>query len=228
MGEKCLKSWIKYFPDFEIIRWDESNVDLECCKYVKEAHEAKKWAFVSDYVRYKVLYEQGGVYFDTDVEVIRSFDDILEKGSFLGCESVVEDQEIRVAPGLGMAAEPRMPIYREILDDYERSSFYNEDGSLNRYTIVERTTDILKKHGLKETNDIQNVAGINVYPPEYFCPMNINTFKLNITKNSYSIHRYAASWITPRERFNTKMYSIIYRVFGEKTAQKIRTVLKKL
>ena len=86
LGKKCLRSWKKHFPDYEIIRWDESNVDLTGCQYAREAYAEKKWAFVSDYVRYKVLYEQGGIYFDTDVEVLRSFDDILEKGSFMGCE----------------------------------------------------------------------------------------------------------------------------------------------
>lgn len=87
LGKKCLKSWKKYLPDYEIVEWNESNFDLNCCRYVQEAAKEKKWAFVSDYARYKILYEQGGIYFDTDVEVLKSFDDILANGAFMGCEN---------------------------------------------------------------------------------------------------------------------------------------------
>ena len=86
LGQKCLDSWKQYFPDYEIKEWNETNFDVNCCQYIKEAYAAKKWAFVSDYARFKILYEQGGVYFDTDVEVIKPFDDILIKGNYMGCE----------------------------------------------------------------------------------------------------------------------------------------------
>ena len=225
LGEKCLKTWKRYFPDYEIIEWNESNFDINCCKYVKEAYEAKKWAFVSDYARFKILYEQGGVYFDTDVEVVKSFDEILDKGAFMGCENpcIKMDgdkclQGSSVAPGLGCAVEPQNPFYKEILDDYEKSSFYNEDGTLNLYTVVQRTTDALKKYGLKDTMEIQNVNGIVIYPAEYFCPINIDTNKLKITKNTYSIHRYAASWVSKGAVLRGKIYKFIRRTFGEKTA----------
>lgn len=227
LGKKCLRSWKKHFPDYEIIRWDESNVDLTSCQYAREAYAEKKWAFVSDYVRYKVLYEQGGIYFDTDVEVLRSFDDILEKGSFMGCEYQGLNGEVRVAPGLGIAAEPYLPLYREILDNYERSSFYKEDGTLNLYTIVERTTDILLQHGLGNTAKIQSVAGIYIYPSEYFCPINTNNFQLTITENTYSIHHYAASWTSTKERFNTQVFKILCRIFGEERALRIKELIKR-
>ena len=225
LGKKCIKSWKKYFPDYEIIEWNESNFDFNCCQYVKEAYEAKKWAFVSDYARYKILYEQGGVYFDTDVEVIAPFDDILEKGSFMGCENPMNNPKIRVAPGLGIAVEPGLPFYKEILDDYEKSSFLNGDGSLNLYTIVDRTTDLLTVHGLECRNEIQTVAGINVYPSEYFCPLNMDTGKLEKTKNTRSIHRYAATWVDSKSRFRGKVYFVLVRVFGEKVAKKFRKYL---
>ena len=225
LGLKCLKSWKKYFPDYEIIEWNESNFDFNCCQYVKEAYESKKWAFVSDYARYKILYEQGGVYFDTDVEVVASFDDILKKGSFMGSENPMNDPTVRVASGLGMAAEPGLPFYKEVLDNYEKSSFYKEDGSLNLYTIVERTTDLLKSHGLEDKNEIQTVAGMTVYPSEYFCPINMDTGKLEKTKNTRSIHRYAATWVDPKSRFRGKVYFFIVRIFGEKFAKKMRKYL---
>lgn len=233
LGKKCLKSWKKYFPDYEIIEWNESNFNFDCCQYVKEAYEAKKWAFVSDYARYKILYEHGGIYFDTDVEVIKSFDDILSKGSFMGCENPplmnktnkdLSEEHIKVASGLGCAAEPGLDFYREILTDYEKSSFLNEDGSMNLYTIVARTTDLLRKYGLMDTDDIQCIAGINIYPAEYFCPINMDTGKLVITKNTYSIHRYAASWVDDYSRFRGKIYIIIRRCLGEKLTLKIRKI----
>ena len=223
LGKKCLKSWKKYFPDYEIIEWNESNFDFNCCQYVKEAYEAKKWAFVSDYARYKILYEQGGVYFDTDVEVIKSFDSILEAGAFMGCE----DASMKVAPGLGMAVEPGNAFYKEVLDDYEKSTFIKEDGSMDLYTIVHRTTDIFRKHGLTGENEIQTVEGINIYPARYFCPINMDTGKLEITPDTYSIHRYAASWVSPKERARGKIYFAIVKIFGEKTAKKVRSIFGK-
>lgn len=219
LGKKCLKSWKKYFPDYEIIEWNENNFDLNCCQYVKEAYEAKKWAFVSDYVRYKVLYEQGGVYFDTDVEVIKSFDDVLEKGSFMGCENTDYKKDIAINPGLGCAVEPGLDFYREILEDYEKSSFLKDDGSLNLYTIVDRTTEFLKKYGLKNTTDVQQVAGINIYPVEYFAPIDMRNGKVTITKQTHSIHRYAASWESKYSIIRGKIYRFISRNFGERVAE---------
>ena len=221
LGEKCLASWKKYFPDYEIVEWNESNFDVNCCQYVKEAYEAKKWAFVSDYARFKILYDQGGVYFDTDVEVIKSFDDILEKGNFMGCENKVS----AVNPGLGLAVAPGLGLIKEILEDYEKDSFLNSDGSLDLTTIVTRTTNILKRHGLQNINEIQTVAEIDIYPVDYFCPIDMSSGKLVITKNTHSIHRYAGSWETNGNKFRGKVYRLISRTFGERIAEKIRKVM---
>lgn len=221
LGEKCLASWKKYFPDYEIVEWNESNFDVNCCQYVKEAYEAKKWAFVSDYARFKILYDQGGVYFDTDVEVIKSFDDILEKGNFMGCENKVS----AVNPGLGLAVAPGLSLIKEILEDYEKDSFLNSDGSLDLTTIVTRTTNILKRHGLQNINEIQTVAEIDIYPVDYFCPIDMSSGKLVITKNTHSIHRYAGSWETNGNKFRGKVYRLISRTFGERIAEKIRKVM---
>ena len=222
LGIQCLESWKKHFPDYEIIRWDESNFDVNCCQYVREAYEAKKWAFVSDYARCKVVYEQGGVYFDTDVEAIASFDDIIEKGAFMGSESPMTSDTVKVNIGLGFAVEAGHPFYKELLESYEADTFYKADGSLNLYTVVERVTDLLKAHGLKDVNEIQTVEGITVYPSEYFCPINMDTGKMEKTKNTRSIHRYAATWVDPKSRFRGKVYFWLVRFLGEKNAKKIR------
>lgn len=222
LGQKCLKSWKKYFPDYEIIEWNESNFDFNSCQYVKEAYEAKKWAFVSDYARYKILYECGGIYFDTDVEVIKPFDDILKNGAFMGCENPDLESTFAVNPGVGVGVEPGHKFYREVLDEYECSSFYKEDGSLNLYTIVERTTDLLRKYGLTETMELQEIEGITIYPAEYFCPINMNTGKLTKTKNSHSIHRFAGSWVDEKSKLRGFVYRNIRRFFGEKIAGKMQ------
>ena len=221
LGKKCYETWKKYFPDYEIIEWNESNFDVHCCKYVEEAYEAKKWAFVSDYARFKVIYEQGGVYFDTDVEVINQMDDILSRGAYMGSER----KFMCVNPGIGFAVEPRHPFIKELLDDYEKSSFVKEDGSLDLTTIVDRTTKFLKSHGLEDANEIQTVAGITVYPVDYFCPIDMDTGKLEITENTRSIHRYAASWVDDYSKFRGKVYKFLRRVLGEKTVKKIRNLV---
>lgn len=207
-----IETWKKYCPDYEIIEWNEKNFDINKNQYCKEAYEAKKWAFVSDYARFWILYEYGGLYFDTDVEVIKPLDSIIEKGPFMGCERDVERNgatAIAVAPGLG--------LYKEILDLYEGLHFKNEDGSLNLKTVVQYTTEILVKHGLKNTNQIQKCAGIYIYPREYFCPKNIDTGALEITENSYTIHHFEGSWLTPWLRFRHNVKLLLISIFGEKT-----------
>lgn len=220
MGLKCLNSWKKYFPDYEIIEWNEANFDYNSCQYAKEAYEAQKWAFVSDYVRFVVLYEHGGVYFDTDVEVIKSFDDILESGGFMGCENKITQpgDKLAVNPGLGLAVEAGDPIIKELIDDYNNSSFKRENGSLDLTTIVERTTEFLLKHGLEDKNEIQKVDGITVYPVDYFCPIEMSTHRLIITENTRSIHHFVASWVDIKSKARGKIYRFIRRIFGKNIA----------
>ena len=112
---KCIESWRRFLPDYEIIEWNESNFDVYCCEYVQEAYEAKRWAFVSDYARFKILYENGGLYFDTDVEIIKPMDDLISKGGFMGCE---EETALSVAPGLGLGVSPGLGLYKELLESY--------------------------------------------------------------------------------------------------------------
>lgn len=208
LAKKCIASWKKYLPDYEIRQWDESNYDVNKIPYIKEAYAAKKFAFVSDYARFDILYNYGGIYFDTDVEIISPLDCIISAGSFMGCENkatpgatpnllgVAPGLGLRVNPGLGLGVTPGLGLIREILDNYSTLHFKRPDGSLNQTTIVKYTTEILCKHGLVNTPDIHTVAGINIYPCEYFCPLDYNTGNLIITKNTVSIHHYTASWKT--------------------------------
>ena len=209
-AKRCIESWKKYCPDFEIKEWNEDNFDINICDYVKEAYDSKKWAFVSDYARFWILYTFGGLYFDTDVEMIKSFEKIIQLGSFMGCEAPNPcsnfkrkniDSRFGLAanPGLGLAAAPGLGIYKEILDKYSRRHFFKENGGIDETTVVAQTTSVLLEHGWIPGYQIQNIEGITIYPPEYFCPLNYYTGELEITSNTYSIHHYSATWVNPME-----------------------------
>lgn len=207
--KKYIESWKKFLPDFEIKEWNEKNFNINECTYAREAFEAKKWAFVSDYARFKILYEYGGIYFDTDVEVIKSFDHILSCGAFMGIEKVSSKVETSVAPGLGIGCNPGLKIYEEILTKYNNIHFLNFDGTYNLKTVVEYVTDILKKHGFTEKDELQKVAGITIYPADVFDPIDCETGRINITPNTVSIHHYAASWADNSTKMKKKFQSLI-------------------
>lgn len=210
LAKKCLSSWQKFMPDYEIVRWDESNLDFNTCDYASEAYRAKKWAFASDYARFKILYEQGGIYLDTDVELIRSLEPILELGPYMGFEIDCTDEENgSVAAGLGLAANPGLGLYKDILDSYERDHFVKDDGSCDLTTVVERVTDILRGKGLREVSGIQEVAGVRIYPTEYFCPKDPRNLRLNLTENSYSIHHFDGSWTTGKQKFHKRIAGVL-------------------
>ena len=211
IAEKCIASWKKYLPEYEIRRWDESNFDLNMIPYTKEAYAAGKYAFVSDYARFWILYHYGGVYFDTDVEVIRPVDDILERGDFLGVESD-RNGEITVNPGLGFAASKGSEAIWELLNLYRTFHFLNADGTHCLKNIVEITTEYLSARGLENTGEIQQCCGFTIYPNDSFCPIDYDTRELKITENTRTIHHYAESWV-PR---STRFKNALSRLFGKR------------
>ncbi len=215
-ARKCIASWRKYLPDYEIIEWNEDNFDVNSIPYTVQAYEAKKYAFVSDYARFKILYEQGGLYFDTDVEVVRPMDDIVARGPFMGFE--INPGEKRrfgaVNPGLGIGAIAGMKLYREIIDYYNNLHFIESDGTYNvTDAVVNITTRELIKAGLKDHCGMQTVAGINIYPSEYFNPFDDITGRLNKTENTCTIHWYSKTWmdVNPIRQFLARIY---HRVCG--------------
>lgn len=206
--KRCIRSWKKFLPDYNIHEINEDNYDLNRKpSYVQQAYTAKKWAFVSDYARFDVLYHQGGVYFDTDVQIIRPMVEILQKGSYMGCERDGNGiTEIFVAPGLGMAAVPGLQIYKEILDTYENDCFISDDVSMNQNTVVVRTTNVLKQHGLKNIAEVQTVDGITIYPTSFFCPnlrWYVELFQWHET--ALTIHWFDASWWSDEKKRNEKI-----------------------
>ena len=209
-AKKCIASWKKFFPGYEIKEWNESNFDVNCCDYVKEAYAAKKWAFVSDYTRFWILYHEGGLYFDTDVEVIKDMSDIIAKGAFMGCETdnkCAPGLGLGANPGLGLGANPGLGLYKEILDYYEKIHFFIEGNTTE--TVVTHTSKILKSHGWVGNGEIEQIEGVTIYPPEYFCPMDYKTGKLDITPNTRSIHWYTASWQSSYSKAKTKLQQLL-------------------
>lgn len=225
---KCIDSWRKYMPDYEIKEWNESNFDVNIIPYTKEAYEAKKYAFVSDYARFWILYKYGGVYFDTDVEVIRPLDEIINRGAFMGCEIDGQDPhygDIAVAPGLGLAVEAGHEVYKAILEKYAELRFYNEDGSLDTTTVVQHTTRVLKQFGLQNITGIQNINNIYIYPQCYFNPFDDATGRLNKTSDTYTIHWFSKTWlnVSPTRQWLSRM---AHRIFGVNFTSKLRKLFK--
>lgn len=195
LAKKCISSWKKYCPDYEIIEWNETNFDLYYNDYVKEAYESKKWAFITDVVRLYALVNFGGIYMDTDVEVLKSLDEFLDNEAFSGFEA-----KDRIPTGI-MASEKGSAIMSELLSDYEGVHFKNDDGSLDMTTNVTRITDVCLKHGLQLNGEFQVVNGFALYPSDYFCPKDPITKKFNLTEKSCTIHHFDGSWLTGTQRF---------------------------
>ena len=195
LAVKCIESWKKYCPDYEIVEWNETNFPPTFNDYVKEAYEAKKWAFVSDVARLYALVEFGGVYMDTDVEVLKSLDDILAYDAISGFEAVDS-----IPTGL-MAAKKGHPLFQRLLSDYEGEHFLYEDGSMNMTTNVIRITDACLDYGLKLNNKMQTVGGFTLMPKEYFCPKDNITEEIKVTENTYTIHHFSSSWLSDEKRY---------------------------
>jgi hypothetical protein len=230
-------------PDYEIIEWNEDNYDVNKIAYTAEAYAAKKYAFVSDYARFDILYQHGGLYFDTDVEVIKPFDDIVANGPFMGCEiDAKKGDSIAVAPGLGLGVNPGLGLgvnpglglgvnpglglYKEILNYYANLHYTVNGQIIENVTVVTHTTNILFQHGLKNVPGIQQVAGVTIYPQRYFNPLDDATGKLSITPDTYSIHWFSKTWcnVSP---LRTKLSRLSHRILGTKFIPAIKRLLKR-
>ncbi len=233
LAKRCIESWKKYLPDYEIKEWNEDNFNVNIIPYTSEAYKAKKYAFVSDYARFWILYHYGGVYFDTDVEIIKNMDSIIDNGSFMGYEhNPIPEKSIfgEIAPGLGLGVETGDAFIGKILEHYSCLSFFNKDGSQNSETIVTITTSLFKEAGLKPTAGIQTINGFTIYTKEYFCPKDYITGKLEIDENTVSIHHYGASWYPWYAKLEMRishLFGLEYRDFLHRNIPKIRSFFKR-
>lgn len=202
---KCINSWKKFCPDYEIILWDENSFDINSNTYVKEAYESKKYAFVTDYVRLYALYNFGGIYMDTDVEVIKNLDDFLQYDGFSGFET-----ETTVPTGI-MASVKGTQLLYQLLEYYDNRHFVI-DGEFDTTTNVEIITKIFIEKGLKANNSFQCIEGFSLFPKDFFCPKNYQDGQIYLTSNTVTIHHFSGSW----QSRELKKATYLIRKYGKK------------
>lgn len=212
----CIASWKKVMPDYEIKEWNENNFNIDECTFAAQAYADRNFAFVSDYVRAKVLFENGGIYLDTDVETLKSFDPFLNDGMFVGFE------EKNFVGTCVIGAEKENPLMKEYLDFYSSHSYFNEDGSKYKDTNVVLLTSLLEKKGLVRNDEKQTVDGVTVYPRTYFSPYDYINGISYITADTVSIHHFAQLWLPKKSRIKGELKKLIAKVIGGETIKKLR------
>lgn len=213
---QCISSWKKHCPDYEIIEWNEDNYDVTQNKYIKAAYENKKWAFVSDYARLDIVYQNGGIYLDSDVELRKNLNRFRKNKAFMGFHTPNQ-----VNTGCILGAVPEFELIRELRDEYNSRNFLNTDGTLNLRTCNDYESEFFISKGLKPNNTMQLIQGMKIYPTEYFAPKAPGSGLCNITSKTVSIHHYNASWY-PQEKVGKRQRDRkIYAILGEETGNKL-------
>lgn len=207
---KCIESWKKHCPEYEIIRWDESNYDINKNEYMRQAYEAKKWGFVPDYARLDVVYTYGGIYLDTDVEVVKNFDELLYLSGFAGFES-----KKFVNFGQGFGAIEGNIMLKDLMEDYKDKKFYLPNNQFDLTPSPAYQTAVLKKFGLEMNNKLQKIKDMVILPCECFSPD--NNMIPHITENTFSIHHFSGSWTTG----DNKLFLDQQRNFAQKSAERV-------
>lgn len=199
---KNINSWKKFCPDYEIVRWDESNYDYKKNEYMYEAYMRRKWGFVSDYARFDIVNTYGGIYFDADVEIIKNIDNFLYDEAFIGFY-----KGRYINSGSGFGAVSGFALLKDLIKTYDNTSFICPDGTLNLKTNLNYETPMFQRYGLVRNNTLQVVKGMKVYPSDVFSPKGGYTGLINVTNNTHSIHHYAVTW------HDEKMFSKRERAF---------------
>ena len=222
--KRCIESWRIKLPEYEIIEWNEKNFDFNNSNtYVKQALKRKRWAFVTDYMRLKILYDHGGIYLDTDVEVIKSFDTLLNDNSFIGLESF--DTICTAVIG----AKKNEVWIRKLLELYDKRNFIIENNkedllpnSKYIFNYLNTEYQIVNKDKIQVTNE-----GLKIYPTEYFSPKNYSTMKTRITNNTYAIHYYGGMWKSSADKIKDYCLALITRIIGEKNRERVKIIIKR-
>lgn len=223
--QKYICSWKEKMPDYTFMEWNEGNFDIEhSIPYVQQAYAARKFAFVSDYVRIAMLYQYGGIYFDTDVEVRKSFEEYLEdKAMVLGFES---ERSLLTA---FIAVEKQHLYIKEFLDSYEERSFLQPNGEFDLTVINKGFSELLETKGLKlERNEYQEPAeGVAVYPEEYFCGFDVKNWHTAVTEKTCTVHHMASSWVPGKKGLKLKMIKLLQKLVGYHNYDKLKSMIKK-
>ena len=216
LAQKCISSWKKYCPDYEIIEWNEDNFDLDYNGYTRYCYDNKKWAFLSDFIRLVVVAEHGGLYFDTDVELLKSPDKLLQYEAFYGFEN-----NSNIATGLGFGAQANHPTILAMKGKYEEVK-PNVDGTYPMIVCPALNTAALIPFGLRLDGSRQNVAGAEILPVEYLNPYDDPTGCLTKTQNTISVHWYSKSWMSKGTILRSKLTKPLHRIFGVDAFKRFR------
>ena len=216
LAKKCIASWNKYCPDYEIIEWNEDNFDLDYNGYTRWCYDNRKWAFLSDFVRLVVVAEHGGIYFDTDVELLKKPDELLRYEAVYGFEN-----DANIATGLGFGAEAHHPTIEAMKAQYLA---LEPDGEGNYPMVVcpALNTAALLPFGLKLDGSRQNIAGAEILPVEYLNPYDDPTGRLRKTGNTVSVHWYSKSWMSKGTILRSKLTKPLHRIFGVDAFRRFR------
>ncbi len=218
----CIESWKRFCPDYQIIEWNEDNFDIDCIPFVREAYDAKKWAFVADYARLKIVYENGGIYLDTDVELLKSPDSLLSLPAYAGFQ---EDDLVNT--GLGFGAEKGNKVIKALMEDYHWRSAPAESAGYEKIACPIINTAVLEGLGLLANGEMQSVDGMTFFPRDYFCPKDSQTYLMSITDNTYSIHHYDATWKNQNSGAKQKLIRAVVRVIGKDRFIKLKKFIKR-
>lgn len=206
-----MSSWQKYCPDYEIIRWDETNYDVSKNRYMAEAYRSKVWGYVPDYARLDILYREGGIYLDTDVELVKNIDELLYQPAFAGIESTG-----KVNPGLGFGSVCGHPMIRKLRDAYDSLEFVNDGGGYGMVASPTVLKPIFEESGYVDNGEYQIVDDMTIYPEIVLSGMNNVTGAIHITDSTYAIHHYAGTWISEQRRKDQDAIKKIYEnVFND-------------
>lgn len=218
LAKDCIASWHKYMPDWEYKLWNEDNFDVNSMPYVKEAYEARKFAFVTDYVRLYALFTDGGVYMDTDVEVLKPLDELMELSSFMGYEG-----SKHMPPGTGIIASEKGGLWvKNRLGDYNGVHFVRQDGSFDLTTNPIRILSSMEKGGFVSDGKEKEYEGMHFFPTEYFCPRQ-TTGEILITSNTYCDHHFMGTWAEGK-----KKHSLVSCLMGSKLGVKMVKIKRKI
>lgn len=222
LAVRCIASWQKEIPQYELRLWSEENFDIsKAPQYVQEAFQQRKYAFVSDYVRLYALYTLGGIYLDTDVEVVKDFTELLSESTVLGYE---DDERITTA---FIACAPQMDWIKQLLERYEHRKFLREDGKMDMTTNVEFISAYLKEIGMELNGEYKHAQGIKIYPAEYFSPRSWDKGKYNVTEKTCTIHYFAGTWHSIYSRILSRVlpHQQVAKIAGMK--ERILSIIKR-
>lgn len=211
---RCIRSWRKYCPGYEIVEWNEQNFDVNAIPYTAQAYACGKWAFVSDYARLKVIFDYGGIYLDTDVELKKPLDSLLSGSGFLGLEKMRDIYQINT--GLGFGAVCRHPLIKKLMESYHSISFCTADGKMDLQPCSERNTELLKAEGLEAENKPQMLGDFRILPTEYLCPVDYFTGEIHKTKCTIAVHHYQATWKEDESAGRSPIKTWVKKVLGNR------------